>query len=283
SQDFPSPLGKIRFSESVYYDGEPLRIYVGDDNNPDASVSVRLETNSGDRETLALPRSGSTYRLTLTPASGALAPGDGRLQLIPADTVRATYLDSNDGTGAPREVVSQVAVRPAYTMQLQENSFPLAPEAPLNLKGDNVARAVQLPFGFPFYSRLVTSIWITTNGLITIGHSNASGGNSPAMLNSYTAIAPLWDDLRTDGNAQPGEDIYLSGPSPARVRLRWIAETVSPATSTGDPVNFAVTLFENGNIVFQYGSGNRNVSPTVGLSRGTETFVQIVPSHSSTG
>jgi Fungalysin metallopeptidase (M36) len=283
SQDLPSPLGKVRFFENVYYDGEPLRISVGDENNPDASVSLRVETSSGDRETLALPRAGSTYRMTLTPTSGALAPGDGRLQLGPGEIVRAIYLDSNDGTGTPREVVSQVAVRPAYSMQLEGSSFPLATETPLNLRGDNAARTIELPFGFPFYSRLVTSIWITTNGLITIGHANPGGGNSQTTLNSYAAIAPLWDDLRTDGSAQPGEDIYMSRPSPDSIRFRWIAESLRPGSPNGDPVNFAVTLFENGNIVFHYGSGNRGVSPTVGLSRGTETFMQIVPSHSSTG
>jgi hypothetical protein len=77
-------------------------------------------------------------------------------------------------------------------------------------------------------------------------------------------IAPLWDDLRTDGSVQSGENIYIHQPTSDSVCFRWIAET----KLTGDPVNIEVILYQDGRIKFNFGNGNTNLTPTIGISKG---------------
>src|SRR5262249_35764881 len=78
STELPSSAGRVRFFERTYYAGEALRIYVGDDNNRDLTTTLRLETSSGDRETVTVSRSGVLFRSVITPSSGAAVPGDGK-------------------------------------------------------------------------------------------------------------------------------------------------------------------------------------------------------------
>jgi hypothetical protein len=92
----------------------------------------------------------------------------------------------------------------------------------------------------------------------------------------------MW--MRTNGTAQPNENVFISH-GPNSITFRWAGETVPylarpPLTPGPEPVNFAVTLFENGEIRFAYGSGNQNLvngrpiagcnatTPLVGISRG---------------
>jgi hypothetical protein len=276
STELPSSTGRVRFFERTYYAGEALRIYVGDDNNRDLTATLRLETTGGDRETVTVSRSGVLYRAAITPIAGAAVPDDGKLQVTAGDTVRAFYLDRDDGTGANREIVAEAKVRAAYSTELRSGGIAAQDETALNLRGSNTTATVRLSFGFPFYGRLITSVIVSTNGLLTIGFANTSSTNTDLVTFArFPTIAPMWDALRTNGNAQAGEDVYVARTADT-IRFRWVAETVA-----GNPVNFAVTLSENGDIEFSYGSGNTAVSPTVGISRGTETLTQIVSSYSS--
>ena len=78
-------------------------------------------------------------------------------------------------------------------------------------------------------------------------------------------IAPLWADLNTYG---PDNDIFVDTSTANQITIRW------NATNDADdsPVNFAVTLLSNGDIRFDYGPGNTNLTPTIGISRGDGRF-----------
>jgi hypothetical protein len=89
----------------------------------------------------------------------------------------------------------------------------------------------------------------------------------------------MW--MRTNGSAQPGENVYTSR-GPNSFTIRWAGETIQyisspPLTPAPEPVNFAVTLHENGEIRFSYGAGNQNLissTPYTGC-QGTQPLVAI--------
>ena len=102
-----------------------------------------------------------------------------------------------------------------------------------------------------------------SNGFLhfTGAGSATDGVNSDSGLIDNRRIAPLWDDLRTDG---ADDDIYVDTTITGQVTIRW------DATNKADnsDVNFAVTLFDDGRVRFDYGAGNTNLTPTVGISLG---------------
>ncbi|MCB1087051.1 MAG: tandem-95 repeat protein, partial [Verrucomicrobiae bacterium] len=140
----------------------------------------------------------------------------------------------------------------------------------LNLHGNNVVQSITLPFTFTYFGVAHTSLWISSNGLIQFGGTSTSAdesGNSVDRLDNEVRIAGLWDNLRTD---QAGDDVFMETFGD-RVVFRWDAS--NPSNGNSD-VQFAVTLFVSGSIRFDYGPGNANLTPTVGISDGTPT-----PSH----
>ncbi|MBA7699117.1 hypothetical protein ES703_107803 [subsurface metagenome] len=132
---------------------------------------------------------------------------------------------------------------------------------------DDYGHFYALPFTFNFYGSY-NSVYIHVNGYLDFETDSYDYESSSEKLKNKKIIAPLWYPLLTDGVSQPGEDIYIHQPSADSVCIRWCGENAV----YGDPVNFEVILYENGNIKFNYGSGNTNLtmySPTVGVSYGT--------------
>ncbi|MEW6606367.1 MAG: hypothetical protein AB1414_02775 [bacterium] len=125
-----------------------------------------------------------------------------------------------------------------------------------------------LPFTFPFYGTDYNTVWVSSNGFLNLtSTTNADYDNTSAKLKNNLRIAPLWDNLRTDGTAQTGEDIYIHQPTTDSIYIRWCGQT----HSGNYPVNFGVVLYQNGTIKFNYGSGNTGLTPTVGISNGDGT------------
>jgi hypothetical protein len=62
SQELPSPKGRILLLDDVSFLGETIRAFVGDSNNPDPAISLRIESSGGDSESIMLARSGTLYR-----------------------------------------------------------------------------------------------------------------------------------------------------------------------------------------------------------------------------
>ena len=64
-------------------------------------------------------------------------------------------------------------------------------------------------------------------------------------------------NLSVAGNAQPNEGLYISrAPDGSSMTFRWAGE-YTPFAQAPVPVNYAATLFGDGRIVFNYGSGNQ--------------------------
>jgi len=128
-----------------------------------------------------------------------------------------------------------------------------------------------LPFAFPYFGQVISAgsfFTVCSNGFIIFGSSSTDYYNSGSELLNKKRIAPLWTDLRTDGSAQPDEDVYITENADNLI-IRWVAETYG----YGDPVNFELILYEDGRIQFNYDGGNANLQrpwdvPTIAISNG---------------
>ena len=131
-----------------------------------------------------------------------------------------------------------------------------------NLRGDNLQRDITLDFPFPFYNVNYNVVTVSSNGLMQFGLSAFAndGTNTTNELSTRPRIASLWDDLRTD---RTGDDVFIDRQSD-RITFRWNATNKVGETD----VQFAATLFASGDIRFDYGPGNTDLTPTVGISRG---------------
>ena len=138
-----------------------------------------------------------------------------------------------------------------------------------NWRADDESWSYDLPFDFPFFRQTYDSVYVCSNGYLDFASSSADYTNSAGELAANVRIAPIWTDLKTNGSAQAGEDIYIDEYDEL-VIIRWKGETYS-WVGAGDPVNVEVVLYRDGRIKFNYGSGNQNVTPTVGISKGDGT------------
>ncbi len=132
-----------------------------------------------------------------------------------------------------------------------------------NWRADDGVWSLALPFTFNFYGVSYTTVNVSSNGLLQFGSATGAGSgvNSTANLVSGVRIAALWDDLRTDGNA---DDVFVDTSRANQVTIRWNATNKA---DDGD-VQFATTLYSDGRIQFDYGPGNAVLTPTVGVSSG---------------
>jgi autotransporter-associated beta strand protein/parallel beta-helix repeat protein len=133
----------------------------------------------------------------------------------------------------------------------------------MNWRSDNTYFNLTLPFAFPFYDGQYTGVSVSTEGYLYFAGPGTAydPANSTAKLQANRIIAPLWDDLRTSA---PGNDIYVETAVAGQVTIRWNATS----DTDNSPLNFAVVLYSDGRVRFDYGSGNTGLTPTVGISRG---------------
>jgi hypothetical protein len=144
-----------------------------------------------------------------------------------------------------------------------------------NWRSTNASNSLALGFSFAFYGKTYTSVWVNTNGYLhfgTSGQNNGGDANSIDVLKSNVRIAPLWDNTTTSAT---GKDVFVDKTLAGQVTIRWAAKRqLDNGTVTADDVNFSVTLFNDGRFRFDYGPGNQNLTPTIGISAGNgETFV----------
>ncbi|MEM2529339.1 MAG: S8 family serine peptidase, partial [Ignisphaera sp.] len=138
---------------------------------------------------------------------------------------------------------------------------------PMGWHADDGSWAYDLPFPFPFYGVYYDRIYVSSNGLITFLGPDYSWGNSFDRLATKLAIAPAWDDWRTDRRA--GDDIYIQEEDD-HIIIRW---RVVAYYDNNIEANFGAILCFNGTIKFIYGSNNGAVSATVGVSNGAGDIV----------
>ncbi len=139
---------------------------------------------------------------------------------------------------------------------------------PRGWKDDDGSWLYGLPFTFNYYGVDYDSVFVCSNGYLDFSTAATDYINSTAGLIANVRIAPLWDDLRTDGSVQALEDIYITETT-HHVVIRWKAETFATAA----PVNVEVVLYDDGRIKFNYGTGNDvrgfwTGGATIGVSAG---------------
>jgi hypothetical protein len=297
SFEVPSQTGALGFYESSYVIGEIVHVVLSDTNLATPTAHIQITSSCGDLENVQLQRTGLVYTGTIYTEYAPVFRGDRVLELAPTDSMTAYYVDLDTGSGA-KLIQKNVPTYPDYTVSLdapEQLQFP--GEKPLGLQGEpttNVLR--QLPFPFPFFGRKYTSVWVYNNGILTFDLPDFSPCGDASSLEMLRAVAPMWMLMRTDGGAQPNEDVYVSETGNS-VTFRWAAETAPDLGLFSEPaaVNFSATLFSDGRIQYQYGSGNRDLvggsqffgcpasAPTIGISNGHRTFAQLVPTHDSQG
>ncbi|MCY2986275.1 MAG: M36 family metallopeptidase, partial [Planctomycetota bacterium] len=144
-------------------------------------------------------------------------------------------------------------------------------------------------FQFPFYGTTYSSLFVSSNGLITFGTGNGSLSNTDlTSLPTQAAIAVLWDDLDTrNGVATTGVYWEVRGSGSAqRLILQWNQIQYYFATSGGDTITFqAVLSAADGSIRLNYQDLTSTVqtlqtegkSATVGIKdAGTQGFNRLL-------
>jgi len=192
---------------------------------------------------------------------------------LPAGEVGQPYSQSlgvTGGTGS--KTWSEVIESPAYATTQEGSSGFAAIGTAQGWRADEATWTLNLPFAFPFFERSYTSVTVSSNGFIDMVPVSSQPGNQRTHLKFEHRIAPLWDDLRTDGT---GDNVFVDTSVADVVTVRWRAHHFD----TNALCNFSVELHRSGRIVFHYGSGNSNISPTVGISRGHSGDVLFVPGY----
>jgi hypothetical protein len=292
SSDLPSPTGRLRFFDDPYVPGEPIRLILADSNLSQPTALVQLTSSSGDLEDLILERTGSVYFGTIPSTGAVVARQNGVLNISPADAVSAFYSDFDTGSGQFQQIQVTVSSRQPYAIfSSTSTGFPAFPNE-IRLTTVRAPVRLSLGFDFPFFSNKYRSLTVLPTGAIELEPSvftnlSRPGCNDVFELRRMAAIAPLFANLNF-GTAQPNEGIYESILSPKAVAIRWAAETLTSVALSPEPVNFSVTLTDEGVITFYYGTGNQNLNlaiqnastcgaqPTIGISNGHDVYAASV-------
>jgi hypothetical protein len=140
---------------------------------------------------------------------------------------------------------------------------------------DDTAVSIPIGFTFPFFGTNNTTVFVSSNGLLTFGGGDATFTNADLTTSpSLAAIAPFWDDLHTGGGL-PGSNVFFqtlgSGPN-QHVTIQWNQVRFFSGGTAGDTITFEAQLFADGRIEFNYpdlvsgtAAGNNGASATVGI------------------
>ena len=143
---------------------------------------------------------------------------------------------------------------------------------------------IEIPIGFPFtiYGVTYTTVWVSSNGLLTFGGGETSGvpldltKNSPPQ--NRKTIAPLWQDW-TFAYDDPGvhSNVYYQTagtPGARRLIVQWNKPQAYYSFPYTDTVTFEAKLFEGlNNVEFHYQDAAIDGSPE--YSNGTASTVGI--------
>jgi hypothetical protein len=137
----------------------------------------------------------------------------------------------------------------------------------------NGVYSIDLPFEFTFYDQTYTQIEVSTSGMIglpTVG-SNLTYSGLPYLL-PRVLIAAYWGNTNTTTGS--GRDIFVDTSVEGEVYIRYEARS-----GVSSPVRYAILLKDDGSIRFDYGTGNNNISPTVGISAGNRTDYTLIEGY----
>ncbi len=125
---------------------------------------------------------------------------------------------------------------------------PTAASTNLNL-GDDTGTTINLPFALPILGGSTTTLWVCSNGFVTVGNGGASYTPSAAgMLGGPVGWYPLWKDLNP---AAAGSGGVFVDSSAAGVRITWQDVYVYGTTS---PNTFQLQFLPNGTVHYLWQS-----------------------------
>lgn len=152
----------------------------------------------------------------------------------------------------------------------------------IDIRSDDTYEEVPLDFDFDFYGQTYSSIFVSSNGLITFGAGSSNYGNTelPSSGEPNNLIAAFWDDLHLGYADESRAYIHTDGVSPnRRVTISW--ENVKHfSQSSGGDITFQVNLYEGSNdivvqyndVVFDLPSYDYGASATIGVEDSTGTM-----------
>ncbi len=239
----------------------------------------------------------ATYRFAVGGAGGTLGAytlqvflnaaveGEGTIPGVTNNTV-ATAQDIN-GSFTTLSNSTGTAYRGAVLGQTDPTSYSAAP-VPLNFEDiaatgtvitglsgqDDASVSINIGFNFTFYGQVYTSLFVSSNGLITFGSANSAFTNADLTASpTQAAIAPLWDDLIVSGDAASNvlSQVLGSGAT-QRLVIQWNKISYFSGGTAGDTITFEAVLGVDGSIKFNYADlvsgtagGNNGGSATVGI------------------
>ncbi|HEV2447059.1 MAG TPA: M36 family metallopeptidase, partial [Candidatus Sulfopaludibacter sp.] len=283
SFDLPSTTGQLKFYDNPIVIGEPVRVTLQDSNYTQPSVLIQLTTSSGDLENLILHQQGSVYEGYIFTAQSSVTQGNSRLDLSSTDQISAYYVDMDTGSGAAKLIQTTIQTMMPYAFSTGAQAFSFSGEHRVNIPtGSYIIQ--QLPFSFPFFDKTYGSVFVFPNGLLAFELPATPGAcTDSANLARYHAITPLWTAANAtsmSGTAQASEGLYTST-SPISITFRWAGQ-FSGVDQSPSPTNYAATLYSDGRVQFNYGTGNQAVNtpgnfngcgPTVlGLGNGHDVY-----------
>lgn len=141
---------------------------------------------------------------------------------------------------------------------------------------DDTAVSVGIGFTFGFYASTSSSVFVSSNGLLTFGSGNTTFTNADLTTSPVqAAIAAFWDDLHAGGGAA-SSNVFTQTSGAAGSRqfiVQWNDVRFFSGGTPGDTLTLQAILFEaTGDILFNYldlvsgtAGGNNGASATVGV------------------
>ena len=137
---------------------------------------------------------------------------------------------------------------------------------------DDVSVSIPLGFPFPFYGTSHTSVFVSSNGLLTFGSANTSFTNADLTTSpTQAAIAPFWDDQIVSSTGRVLYQVLGSGATLRQV-IQWNQTSFFSGGAAGDTITYQAVLYADGRIQLNYADlssgtapGNEGASATVGV------------------
>jgi hypothetical protein len=138
---------------------------------------------------------------------------------------------------------------------------------------DDAVTQVGFPWPVSVYGVQYTSAWVSTNGNIQFGVTSSTAQTTyensslpSSTLSPKAAIAPYWDDLIFDANANPPQGVY-DRETTYRGQSVFVISWRGTEFDGGNPVRFEVIFYQNSpEITFQYLQGDAS-SATIGIQK----------------